>query len=101
MNLAYHPAPGLGDLLPGFYVVPQNPLKQSAPVTYTPGIGDLVEGSAVNFVVPQNPLKSYISGKVRPLGTGMGACGCGCGGSGGCGGQLNGVGMGDLTSDWG
>lgn len=98
-NMGIHPAPGLGDLLPGWFDVPQNPIKDARPVTVTPRIGDIVAGTNVSFVVPQNPLKSYASGNVRPLGTGMG---CACDG-----GQINGVGMGDImigsddvTTDW-
>lgn len=99
MQLTHHPAPGLGDLLPGFFVVPQNPLQ---PVTYTPRIGEIMPGS---FVVPQNPIMAYTTGNVRPIGTGNGISGCGCGGScGGCGGgKINGSpisGIGDWTTDW-
>lgn len=104
-NLNYHPAPGLGDLLPGFFVVPQNPITSvNSGVTYVPGIGDVLPGS---FVVPQNPIKSYTSGKVVPIGTspGISGCGGGCGCSGDCGhsGQLNGVrtsGVSGISEDW-
>lgn len=95
----YHPAPGLGDLLPGFFVVPQNPIKDAT--TYVPRIGEILPGS---FVVPQNPIKDYMSGRLNLIGrdpsvggtiNGKGVSGCGCGGScGGCGG------LGDLTADW-
>lgn len=73
-----HPAPGFGDLLPGFFVVPQNPFT---PPVRVPGIGDILPG---RFIVPQNPLRDAL---------GMsGGCGCGCGGSGGCGSSDKGVG---------
>ena len=43
--LNYHPAPGLGDLLPGFFVVPQNPITDTQGTTYVPRIGDILPGS--------------------------------------------------------
>lgn len=124
-NIPFHPAPGLGDLLPGFFVVPQNPITgRAAPTAYIPGVGDIMPGS---FPVPQNPVKDYAMGQTKMIGqqsgTGYGVHGigsgtpdtinssmaglsgaCGCGG--GCNscscGKLNGlpVGMGDLSSDW-
>ena len=79
---SFHPAPGLGDLAPGFFVVPQNPLRDDSTVLVPsvqasaggrivkkPHIGDFV---AATFVVPQNPV-------ARNLATGMGGLGCGCG----------------------
>ena len=63
--LRYHPAPGLGDLLPGFFVVPQNPIKDAQGVTYVPRIGDILPGS---FVVPQNPIKDYMTGRLNLIG---------------------------------
>jgi hypothetical protein len=95
MMTNYHPAPGLGDLLPGFFVVPQNPI---VPTTYVPRIGDILPGK---FAVPQNPIKDYMSGRLNLIarepgvvGTlnGMSGCSggdCGCGGS--CGGGLSGI----------
>ena len=96
-QLNYHPAPGMGDLLPGFYVVPQNPVQ---PVKYIRGISEILPGS---FPVPQNPVKDYTRGQTKLIGqTGVGDCGCGCGGSGGCGGQINGIrGLGDFSTDYG
>lgn len=94
-NLNYHPAPGLSELLPGFYTVPQNPIAMAAyGIGYTRGIGEIMEGY---YTVPQNPVKAYVTGSVKPLGQ----SGCGC--SGGCGhkGQINGMGVvGDLTADF-
>lgn len=107
---AFHPAPGLGDLLPGFFVVPQNPITTPGTalvptlqglngnrITKRSGIGDLLPGS---FIVPQNPLRDALTGGMSGLG-----CGSGCGG--GCGGPytLNGLrGLGDGTfsgvTDW-
>lgn len=99
MMLNHHPAPGLGDLLPGFFVVPQNPFKDST--TYVPRIGEILPGS---FPVPQNPIKDYTAGKLNLIGrdpnvtgTVNGVSGCGCGGScGGCGGG----GIGDISADF-
>ena len=84
-HLPFHPAPGLGDLLPGSFVVPQNPVRgdgtplvpsvqATAPgmVVRVPSLADLLQAS---FTLPQNPL--------RP---GMSGLGCGCGG--GCSAQF-------------
>lgn len=103
-NLNIHPAPGLGDLTAGFFVVPQNPLQMAQEgISRVRSLGELVYGS---FVVPQNPLYAYSTGQVQPIGqgsagmplmkhkhggmTGLGcgdSCGCGGGGSCGCGGM--------------
>ena len=106
-NLHVHPAPGLGDLLPGWYAVPQNPITRAATgVKYTPSIGDILP---VTFVVPQNPIKDYTAGQVKMIGQngsskptgGNVGVGCACGGTcGGCGGQGGGGGgMGDISTD--
>lgn len=97
MVIPVHPAPGLGDLLPGWFVVPQNPIKgASTPVVATvtakaggsvvkvPSMGDLLPGM---FVVPQNPLKqalasppgSGVPGTKAPQAPGMGCFSCGLG----------------------
>jgi len=102
-QLSVHPAPGLGDLLPGWFAVPQNPVEGG--VSYTPGIGDILPAV---YVVPQNPLKDYTAGRVALIGQQsntpgqlngqkVGGCGCGCGGSGACGGH---GGMGDISTDF-
>lgn len=91
-HIGRHPAPGFGELLPGSFVVPSNPI---VPRSYIPHIGELLPAS---FPVPQNPLISAIN---SPPGYGMpntggGMCGmgglsglgsdCGCiGGMCGCG----------------
>lgn len=100
MNISHHPAPGLGDLLPGFFVVPQNPVTDA--VRYVPNLGDIMPGA---FVVPQNPVVDRAAGHVVPIGTSgvSGGCGCGCSGGGGCGvSKLNHqpIGMGDVAADW-
>jgi hypothetical protein len=106
-NIHVHPAPGLGDLMPGWFAVPQDPITAAQQgVTYTPGIGDILPGA---FVVPQNPIKDFVSGQVKMIGQGQGkgygnvqpqnSTGCGCGGScGGCGGHSSG-GMGQISTD--
>lgn len=84
-QIGFHPAPGLGDLAPGFFVVPQNPLRNDATVLVPsvqasaggrmvrkPHIGDLIPGS---FVVPQNPVRRNLATGMMGLGGGMG-CGC-------------------------
>jgi hypothetical protein len=102
-QIQLHPAPGLGDLLAGWFAVPQNSVTDG--VTYTPGIGDILPGS---YVVPQNPIKDFTKGQVQLIGQnpskgpGMingqpapGGDGCGCGGT--CAGGCGGGGMGQLT----
>ncbi len=85
-NLNVHPAPGMGDLTAGFFVVPQNPITMATEgISRVPTLGEFMYGT---FVVPQNPFKDYVTGAVRPLGqgaNGMSGLGCGCGGSCGCG----------------
>ena len=99
-ELPYHPAPGLGDMMPGWWDVPQNPITAARGITKVPGIGEIIDGY---FVVPQNPIRDFVKGQVRPLGQGAGrgsvngpaGAGCSCGGSCGCGG-----GMGDISTDF-
>ena len=65
MNIPFHPAPGLGEMLPGFFVVPQNPIKAAGGmggIRYQPHVGELMPAS---FTVPQNPI-------VKNIRTGMG-----------------------------
>ena len=102
-QLTFHPAPGLSDLAPGWFVLPQNPLEQddatvlvptmsaTAPGYWIqqPTLGDLVAGS---FVVPQNPVAQNL---VQGL-AGLRGMGCGCSSGFGCDGGrqfygLNGV----------
>lgn len=89
-HLRYHPAPGFGDLLPGFAVVPQNPIRDASTglvpslqalsayrITRRPHVGELMPAQ---FTVPQNPL---VNALVNPLGSLQGCGGCaGCGGMG-------------------
>jgi len=67
-----HPAPGLGLLLPGSFVVPQNPLS-GGQIKYIPKMGELLPS---RFSVPQNPLIARLRSSLSGLG------GCGCSGSG-------------------
>ena len=104
MHLPFHPAPGLGDLLPGSFVVPQNPILDAGTalvpsvqaaaggrVVRVPHIGELLPA---RFDVPQNPLRDALlsASVVKTQSTkGMGCVGCMAG--------LDGLGgMGDLSS---
>ena len=99
-HIGIHPAPGLGELIPGSFVVPSNPI---VPRSYIPRVGELLPAS---FPVPQNPL---IAAMQSPPGYGMPnsrGIGCGCSpgcGSGMCGtGGLSGLsGLSELGSDCG
>ena len=111
-NIHRHPAPNraLGELLPGWFDIPQNPITAAKQgVNYTPTLGEIMAGS---FVVPQNPIVNFASGNVLPIGVAPGkggmvngqpvagpgmSGGCGCGGS--CGGCGGGGGMGDISAD--
>jgi len=88
-HFPFHPAPGLNDLAPGWFAVPQNPLEMgdstvlvpsmraTAPgqaITY-PTLGDLV---AASFAVPQNPVRQNLAMGLAGL------RGLGCGGPWGC-----------------
>lgn len=100
MNIGIHPAPGFGELLPGFFVVPHNPIVQAS---YVPRIGELLPAK---FSMPENPIIRALAGDngLRPTGprqvsvSALGQCGCIAGKCGmGCE-QLgmSGLGMGDL-----
>lgn len=75
-KLNRHPAPGFGDLLPGSFVVPQNPIAGQQAISYIPKIGELLPG---RFTVPQNPLIKTVRQGVAAM-TGLGGCGCSTGG---------------------
>lgn len=111
-NIPFHPAPNraLGELLPGFFDVPQNPITaREYGIGYTPTLGEIMPGM---FTVPQNPIVAFGTGNVlpigvmpgapgtlngQPIGSSMAGMGCGCGGgNGGCG---CGGGMGDVSAD--
>jgi hypothetical protein len=100
-HLNYHPAPGLSDLAPGWFVVPQNPLAMGPSTVLVPTMGatapgrwlrnptlaDLVQAS---FAVPQNPIVQNLAGSLA----GLRGLGCGC--SGGCNGGSNFYGLNGL-----
>lgn len=101
-NIPFHPAPGTangGELPPGFFAVQNTPAAHAAyGVTRSRGIAEIIPAT---WTIPENPVRAYVSGNWRPLG--QGDCGGGCGGGGGCschGGSLNGIGVGDLATDW-
>ncbi len=82
MQTNFHPSPGLGDLLPGWFVVPQNPVRPDSTVL-VPSVQASMPGQIARkshmgeflpatFSVPQNPI-------LRNLATGMGGLACGCG----------------------
>ena len=68
--LSFHPAPGVGDLLPGWFVVPQNPIK---PVTMQQNMGDFLPAQ---FAVPQNPINNNAILKTLAVGVNTAAMGC-------------------------
>lgn len=88
--IPYHPAPGFGELVPGAFVVPQNPIVDtkdpsvspdsfagngSSGVKYIPRMAEILPS---RFAVPQNPLIAQLRAGMSSL---MGCC-CGDGGSG-------------------
>jgi hypothetical protein len=104
-HIPFHPAVGFGDLLPGSYAVPANPIRDAGtalvPTNFAvtgnrpyrvPGIGELL---AAKFTVPQNPLRNTLVNGWS--GVASGGCGCSGSKSGGC--SCGSHGMGDL-SDW-
>ena len=101
MMTNFHPAPGLGDLLPGFFVVPQNPIMDAT--TYVPRIGEILPGS---FPVPQNPIKDYMTGRLNLIAREPGVPGkingklSGCSGSGDCCGGSCGGGLSGVSEDF-
>lgn len=101
-HIGFHPAPGFGELLPGNFVVPHNPIT---PASYVPRIGELLPG---RFVLPENPVARELSGysSLRPNGprnvtmSGLaGGCGCIAGMCGESCEGLGGMGMGQLGLD--
>ena len=107
-HLNFHPAPGFGDLLPGNFVVPQNPIRDAGTplvpsvqavaggnIVRVPHVGELMPGM---FVVPQNPIRDAMASPdvTRPVagsGQALAGLGCGCGAGMGCM-----CGMGDVAS---
>ena len=60
-----HPAPGLGELIPGWWNVPNNPFNQPTVKSVRPSVGELVR---TNWVLPQNPLANSLSTVGLPAG---------------------------------
>jgi hypothetical protein len=66
MQMPYHPAPGIGTMMPGFVMEPWNPLDPKR----VPSLGEMLPAK---FSVPENPLIKYISGgECSCSGSGMG-----------------------------
>jgi len=83
----YQLAPGIGELMPGMFAVPQNPMMRAAGMMIRqPRLGELMPGY---FTVPQNPLLAELNGNGgitnKAKQNELGSCGCGCNGAGGCG----------------
>jgi hypothetical protein len=100
-HIPYHPAPGFGDLLPGDFVVPQNPIRDAGTVL-VPSVQAMTGGRTVRvphlaellpatMVVPQNPIRDAMASGAR-AGAGMPGMSS-CAGCAGCG---AGCGMGEL-----
>ena len=88
-----HPAPGMGELMPGFFVVPQNPITMAQTgMGYFARMGELLPAS---FSVPQNPIVNNFATGMQGMGT------LGCGGNKGCAagftGALSGGSIGELV----
>jgi len=115
-HLNFHPAPGFGDLLPGNFVVPQNPIADAndpgtalvpsvqglmrGHAAYVPHIGELLPAA---FAVPQNPIRDALASTsvISPVagsGQGLSGLGCGCAGLAGCGCAGGLKGLGDFSS---
>jgi hypothetical protein len=84
-HIPFHPAPGLGELMPGMFTIPQNPITMARHgVTYTPTAAEVIPFKTRET---NGLCKSFAS--IRGVGGGFGCgCGslsaCGCGGGGGC-----------------
>lgn len=105
MRVNYHPAPGLGDLLPGYFVVPQNPVRD-AEGPLVPSVQALAAGAVLKkphmgeflpatFAVPQNPIRKSLATNMN----GLNGMGCGCGGGQSCGCASNFYGMSGLGAN--
>lgn len=78
-RLDVHPATGIGELLPGWFNIPQNPITMATQgVTYTRGIAELLPAK---FSIPQNPLADRLTSAsvLSPVCSTQGVSGCGCG----------------------
>lgn len=88
-HISFHPAPGLGELMPGWHIVPQNPIapdytelvptpqaRSGGRPVYVPHMGELMPAK---FTEPENPIRNALGLR------GCGGCGCGGGCKAGCG----------------
>ncbi len=65
-QIGVHPAPGLGELMAGWFDVPQNPMKLAQDgVQYVPTVQDVLPHS---MPTPDNPVKDFTSGQVKMIG---------------------------------
>lgn len=87
MHSEFHLAPGLGELLPGWFNLPQNPLRlQAEGISYVPHIGELMPAK---FTIPENPIREVLEHGWRGH-----SAGCSCGGTcDKCSGGLSGLGV--------
>lgn len=93
-HIPFHPAPGFGELMPGDFVVPQNPITMTQNgIGRIARMGELMPGQ---FSVPQNPIVRNFQTGMQGMGTLGCAGGMGCD-KGGFTGSLAG-GMGEV--DW-
>jgi hypothetical protein len=99
-HIPFHPAPGFGELMPGDFVVPQNPITAASKgVRYIARMGELMPGQ---FSIPQNPIVKNFQTGMQGMGT-KGCAGMGCDGAGFMGSMAGGslAGMGNLGEiDW-
>lgn len=97
-HIGLHPAPGLGELIPGWFVLPSNPIS---PAGRIPSMGELLPAT---FPIPQNPLVAAIMAPRGGCGlpgarAGMGDLGSDCGCIGGmCGCGMSGLGQFDMLT---
>lgn len=61
----HHPAPGFGDLLPGWFVVPQNPITQPHQMKRVQSVGEFLPA---RLLTPYNPLLNSLRTVGRPAG---------------------------------
>lgn len=102
-HVPFHPAPGMGDLLPGYFVVPNNPITSAAGGPGATGVGRVAhigELMPASFVVPENPLMNALATVGRGPASQKSLGGCGCTGLGcGCGDRMSLSGLGEFNLD--
>lgn len=97
-HIPFHPAPGFGELMPGDFVVPQNPITMAQNgVSRIARMGELMPGQ---FSIPQNPIKRNFETGMQGMGT-KGCAGIGCDSGGFTGSLAGGNGLGFMDDvDW-